>query len=56
LWKWGIGEVAESGAAFVVEAWWVGGDVGEALRYAASDGRQRRIRTAIERPKDSLRN
>ncbi len=38
---WWIGEVLWSGVAFVVEACWVGGDVGsEALRYAASDGRQ----------------
>lgn len=53
--RWGIGDVAESGGLFVVEAWWVCGDIGgEALRYAASDGRQQRVRTAIKRPKDSL--
>jgi len=41
LCRWWIGDVLGSGVAFVVEAWWVGGDVGsEALRYAASDGRQ----------------
>ncbi len=40
LCRWRVGEVAESGVAFAIEAWWVGGDVGrEALRYAASDGR-----------------
>jgi len=41
LCRWRIVEVAKSGVALVVGAWWVGGDVGgKALRYAACDGHQ----------------